>query len=254
MNALTITSSKRYNSFEKMLSSLSNFLEDESFFDIIIHYDDSSSKQDRDSMQNLITKKFPSKIVLERFFEKSDFDTDKRHMEIMKVWKKDIESMNLDYVFHTEDDFLYKTKFNLSEACNLLKNNTNVAYVGFSQEIRDFPDEYKTVKIQGNFWEWLYDSNKPLLTNLFLDTKIMAKSTIPGYWCYFINWPYFSLRPGIHDVKKLKNVETFNSKMSSFELEFSIRYANFYKSYCHLKEICTHLDGTSAYELNNSSR
>lgn len=254
MNALTITSCKRIDCFTKMINSLNVHLLDTNSIDAIIHYDDSSSNSDRNVMRSLISNIFPGKVVVERFFNPSDFKSNKRHMEMMKVWKKDIELMKFNFVFHTEDDFLYLENFNLSDTYSILEKNKEIAYVGLSQEIRDFPLEYKNINEQGDFWEWLYDSNKPLLTNLFLDTKIMAKSKIPGYWCYFINWPYFSFRPGVHDVKKLNNIETFNENMSSFELEFSIRFAKLYKSYCHKKEICTHLESVSAYELNNSSR
>lgn len=254
MNAITFTTCKRLDSFTKMLNSLSINLVDKNSIDLIIHYDDSSSQSDRVVMNNLIQKNFPNKTIIERFFEKSDFNTQKRHMEIMKKWKSDIETMNLDFVFHTEDDFLFLENFNLNDAFQLLLNNNEVAYVGFSQELKDFPEEYKNYKTIGDFWEWLYDTNKPLLSNLFLDTKSMIKSKIPGFWCYFINWPYFSFRPGVHDVKKISKLDTFNENMSSFELEFSIRFGKLYKSYCHKKEICTHLHGTSAYELNQSSR
>ncbi len=254
MNAITITTCKRLNMFKQMLASLRQNLLDPDFIDIIIHYDDCSSNADRQEMYNLLETTFPNKFIFTRTFERDSFNTLKRHMEIMKEWKSDLCKMNLDYVFHTEDDFLYLKNFSLSEASCLLKDDKNVAYVGFSQELREFPDEYKNIKQIGNFWEWVYDENKPVLTNLFLDKVVINKSKIPGFWCYYINWPYFSFRPGIHDVKKLSNISTFREETISFELEFSIRYAKLYKSFFHIDEICTHIGDESAYTLNQSNR
>lgn len=254
MNAITITTCKRLNVFKQMLNSLHENLLDPDFIDVIIHYDDSSSDDDRNTMRDLLEKTFPNKFIFERTFKKDSFNTSKRHMEIMKEWKSDLCKLNLDFVFHTEDDFLYLNKFSLREAAFLLKNNQNVAYVGFSQELREFPEEYKNINRIGNFWEWVYDENKPILANLFLDKIVMNKSKIPGFWCYYINWPHFSLRPGIHDVKKLSNISTFSAETNSFELEFSVRYAKLYKSFFHINEICTHIGDESAYTLNQSDR
>ena len=256
MNALTITSSKRFDLFEKTILSLSTHLLDKDFIDIIIHYDDSSCDNDRLRMKQLLATCFGTKIIHHVFLNKNDIKSNKRHMEIMKMWKANNELMNIDYVFHTEDDFIYTKDFCLNEAANLLKSNPDVALVGFSQQIRKVPEKYQPIKLFNKiYWEWIYDKTSPLLSGLFMDETIMEKNNIPGYWCLYINWPHFGFRPGLHDIDKLKKLETFTDKMDSFELEFAIRYSELYKTYCHVDEICSHI-GTeiSSYQLNNSSR
>ena len=60
MIALTITTCKRINLFEKTISSFVKECEDYKLIDIIIHYDDSSSLNDRNRMFFLF---FSMKII-----------------------------------------------------------------------------------------------------------------------------------------------------------------------------------------------
>lgn len=256
MNAITITTCKRLDFFNKTISSFKNHFLDLDLIDIIIHYDDCSSEEDRKSMENTLNKEFPNKLISHRYFDSNSFESDKRHMEIMKIWKSDLESLNIKYVFHTEDDWLYKIDFSISDAIDLIKSKPEIAQVTFSQELRRFPKGMST-KYEGDFWEWLYFDNINIQANLFLDEVEMELVNVPGYWCYFINWPHFGFRPGIIDVDRLKKLDNFNGSEESFELEFAKRYSKHYKTYCYKHRVCDHLgwdDKKSSYALNNSKR
>jgi hypothetical protein len=197
---------------------------------------------------------FGNKKIITNFFSENTFNTKKRHKEIMNLWKKDISNLSIDYVFHTEDDFEYVSEFFIGEAIQLLNDKEDVALVGFSQEKREIPKEVGEINIQGNFWEWFYLKDRPLCDGLFFDEVIMKKNPDLSYWCKYINWPYFGFRPGLHDVKKLEKLEKFGEVDGSFELEFAVRFAKLYKSFCHVNEICKHIGDISAYDLNVSSR
>jgi hypothetical protein len=197
---------------------------------------------------------FGNKKIITNFFSENTFNTKKRHKEIMNLWKKDISNLSIDYVFHTEDDFEYVSEFFIGEAIQLLNDKEDVALVGFSQEKREIPKEVGEINIQGNFWEWFYLKDRPLCDGLFFDEVIMKKNPDLSYWCKYINWPYFGFRPGLHDVKKLEKLEKFGEVDGSFELEYAVRFAKLYKSFCHVNEICKHIGDISAYDLNVSSR
>lgn len=254
MIALSITSCKRLHYFEKTVSSFYEYCKDSCLLDLILWYDDSSSIEDRLEMMKILLKYFKNKKIISTFFSEKSFDTNKRHKEIMNVWKKDLTHLSLDYVLHTEDDFEYINNFYIEEAIQLLKTNNDVASVGFSQEKRKLPEEFGKLNIKGNFWEWFYLKNRPLLDGLFLDEVIMKKHPHPNFWCKFINWPYFGFRPALHDVKKIEKLDGFRDVDGSFELEFAIRFSKLYKSFCHINEICKHIGHIDSYNLNKSSR
>lgn len=254
MKALTITSCKRPEHFKRTLTSFHKYCKDKELIDLIIWYDDNSKSEDRIEMLKTLFELFGNKKIITNFFSENSFSTKKRHKEIMNLWKNDISNLFLDYVFHTEEDFEYISEFSIGEAMEFLKNKDDVALIGFSQEKRDIPPEVGQINVHGNFWEWFYIKDRPLCDGLFLDTVIMKKHPDPTYWCKYINWPYFSLRPGLHDVNKLKKLDGFYDVDGSFELDFSVRFAKLYKSFCHVNEICKHIGDISAYDLNVSSR
>jgi hypothetical protein len=118
-----------------------------------------------------------------------------------------------------------------------------------------------TPRIIGDFWEWYYSEKHKLNESLFLD-EVEIKYLPEGYWVNYINWPYFSLRPGVHHVKKLLSVgdfsTTYDREKTSVELEFAIRWKNMgYKSMMckHFTSLHTGQDPElSAYKINNSAR
>ena len=251
--ALTITGCKRPYHFESTINSLKDMILDSENINTIIHYDDSSTKEELSFMRNVLESAFPDKMICYRRCDDNSFTTNKRHMEVMNYWLDDLSLMDVDYVLHTEEDWNYLEKFYIMDIISFMKLEHNCAQVGLSQPIRETNEDIKLIT-KDNYWKWLYLNDRELLENLFLDEVEMSESDIPGYWCYFINWPYFGLRPGIYDFKKIHSIGNFEDNENSFELDFAIRYSKKYVSWCTKKRICKHTGDISSYDLNNSKR
>lgn len=250
---LTLTTSKRLELFEQTINSFVLMCEDIGLINEIYHYDDSSSYEDRKKMYMLIRELFPTSKLVTQYFDENSFEDRKRHARIMRIWKDNLYYTNNHFLFHLEDDWKFIQKFNLSDAIKILER-PNVNYVGFSQQLRELPEKYNT-EISGNFWMWIYDKDKPLQDNLFLDSKEMESHPNPNYWCYFINWPHFSLRPGVHKVSELISMGNFSVDDVHFELEFALRYSKNFVSFNHVEKIVDHIGwDKSSYDLNNSLR
>lgn len=252
--SLSITTCKRLDTFKKTIKSFSEYCGDHYMISSIYHFDDSSSNEDREEMTLLLNEVFPNTEINRFYFDENSFITNKRHCHIMNKWLIILKN-SCDYNFHLEDDWLFNTKFSLSELLNFIMTKNNVAYVGVSQFMRDFPKEITPV-VEGNFWKWYYDKDKEILSNLFLDTKSMGIEGVEGYWCYYINWPYFGFRPGLWNVKKLTEIQEISCTNNiNFELFFAKTLSEKYVSYCLLDSVCEHIgNNKSSYDLNNSER
>lgn len=254
MITLSITTCRRFDLFQRTIKSFHENCLDGSDINLIYHFDDSSTEEDRLNMETIIKTLFPNSLIRNYRFNSESFPGKKRHCYIMCEWLNVIKSES-SFNFHLEDDWLFDSKFSLFDLKKFLENKKQAAYAGVSQFLRDFPDDVQ-FEVEDNYWKWYYDPNKGLLENLFLDTKIIEKSGIEGFWCYYINWPYFGFRPGLWDVKKLENINSMNCDSDlPFELKFALELSKEYVSYCTIDSVCHHIgDGGSSYDLNNSER
>lgn len=251
---LSITTCKRLDLFLTTVISLKKYCIDFDIIDEILHFDDSSPDDDRIKMEYCFKQLFPSTKYTKHFFERDSFDSDKRHMEIMKVWKHNIEKKNFEFCFHIEDDWKFIEYFSIKDAISVLLEHNNISLVGFSWEKKNFPPNFFIPQMIGDFWEWYYSDKYPLCDGLMYD-EVEMKYLPNDSWVRIPNWPYFGFRPAIHDVKKLSKLETFKDTEISFELEFALRFAKLYKSYFHIKRICYHIGNEkSSYNLNESKR
>lgn len=251
---LSITTSKRIDLFKKTIFSFTQNCLDFNFIETIFHFDDCSPESDLIEMGNIFKELFPNAKIVKNYFTKTSFSSNKRHCSIMNKWIETLKSQS-DYNFHLEDDWFFEKSFLLSDLIDFMKEKKDVAYVGVSQFLRNFPNEIQPT-IEGKFWKWYYDPTKGLLDNLFLDTKVMENENIDGFWCYYVNWPYFGFRPGLWDIKKLTNIENIDcdSKIH-FELDFAKKLTNHYISYCTVESFCYHIgNDNSSYDLNFSER
>lgn len=252
--SLSITTSKRLHLFEKTIESFCNNCEDLKTIKKIYHFDDSSDRKDLDRMYEMLRSFLPDTEIRNTWLDGRFFTHPKHHCEIMKTWLETV-SLYEDYVFHLEDDWGFEKKFKIYELVDLLDLKPQVAYVGISQELRDFPAEIK-VEQSTKFWKWHFDSSKETLSNLFLDKAIMKKKAIDGYWCYYINWPYFGFRPGVWDINKIKNSCSIScDSQNPFELDFALSLSKKYVSWFSKDAVCEHIgDELSAYQINSSER
>lgn len=242
---IAITSCKRFNLLRRTLYGLSVCCEDIGIVDEILFFDDSSSKYDRIETVELFKKYFPLTYVQNVYFEPDSFPVEMknyRHAMVLNTLRDKLIEVGADYYLHLEDDYQYVTSFKLSESIDALMNSDVYAYVCHYQSWKHFPEEFK-IKWVDNFWEWYYDDKLPVNSVLFAD-KIGAlqEATLSPHeyvhrtWIMYINWPHFSFRPGVHDVKKLLTLDKFSTnydiKVTSVEFEFAMRWVQKYKMLC----------------------
>ena len=201
------------------------------------------------------------KIIIEHFYANSFPDT-YRHSRILNRWREILVETNTDYCFHLEDDYLFVDFFDIEDGIRVLNFNDDCAYVSYFQSYKKFPKEYKPKTFYINnicFWEWIYNPELPLNVNLFNDESAAIQSLNgDDFWMMYINWPHFSLRPGIHNVEKLLSIGEFSTNYDinnmRTELEFAIRWSKKWKTYCHEKFMVINLawdESQSSYTLNN---
>lgn len=251
---LSITTSNRIDLFNQTIHSFSEKCLDIDVITKVFHFDDSSNNDDRNEMETVLKKIFPKAQIITYQFNESSFLTKKRHCQIMNVWLKKI-TLQSDYNFHLEDDWFFTEKFKIKDLIDFISKKDDVAYVGVSQFLRNFPKNIIPT-IEGNFWKWHFDPTQKVLSNLFLDTKTMELENVEGFWCYYINWPYFGFRPGLWDVQKLSFLSDLRcDDESHFELSFALDLSKKFISYSLTNSVCYHIGNhKSSYEINNSER
>jgi hypothetical protein len=247
---------------KRVLKAFVVFCKDIELIDNIIFFDDSSSVEDKKEMEDLLLQLFPSKnLIIEHFYPDS-FTDSYRHSRILNRWREILIETNTDYCFHLEDDYMFVDFFDLNTGVRVLNFNEDCGYVGYFQSYKNFPDEFQPRIFKINdirFWEWIYIPSLPINENLFQDeTGAIQALNGEDYWMMYINWPHFSLRPGIHDVKKLLTVGEFSVNYDTntmrTELEFAIRWSKKFKTLCHEKFMVINLawdESQSSYTLNN---
>ena len=262
--SLSITSSRRLPMLERVLKAFSVFCNDLHIIDNIIFFDDSSTEEEKKKMETILNFRFPVQKKIIKHFYPDSFPDAYRHSRILNEWREKLIETNTEYCFHLEDDYMFLDFFDLETGIKVLDTKEECGYVGYFQSYKKFPKEYQPKTFEVNnikFWEWIYLPEKELNESLFLD-EAGAIQTLQGngYWMMYINWPHFSLRPGMHNVQKLLSVGEFSTSydMSTMrtELEFSIRWAKQWKTYCHEKFMVVNLawdESQSAYTLNNSN-
>jgi hypothetical protein len=257
--SLAVMSCKRLHFLKRVIKAFSVFCLDTEIIDDIIFFDDSSSDGDKREMEELLNTYFPNTNKIITHFYENSFPDNLRHARVLNTWREKLIETDSDYCFLLEDDYLFVDLFKISEAIDALSLNSSYAYFGYSQSFKKFPEHIKPVQYE-NYWEWYYDPNLPLNCNLFYDdVSALQVAQVPDLWLTYINWPSFSLRPGVHHVKKLLSIgefsTTFNPNETKVELEFAQRWAVKYKSLCHKRFHIINLGfepSTSAYTINNS--
>lgn len=263
--SLSITSSKRLPLLKRVLRAFAVFCNDIEDIDDVIFFDDSSSQQEKSEMESLIRELFPTKnIIIEHFYPDS-FTDSYRHSRILNRWREVLVETGSNYCFHLEDDYLFVDFFDLETGVHVLNLNDECGYVGYFQSYKKFPQEFqpKIFKInETRFWEWIYKTELPINEHLFIDDvgAIQTLNNNGDFWMMYINWPHFSLRPGIHDVKKLLSIGEFSTNYDTntmrTELEFAIRWSKKFKTLCHEKFMVINLAwdaNQSSYTLNESN-
>ena len=260
---LTITSSRRWHLLERVLRAFSLFCRDLDIIDDVVFFDDSSTDDEKALMESLLHELFPSKQVYVTNFYPESFTDGYRHSRILNSMRDKLIDTGSGYFFLLEDDYLFMDFFDLVPGLDLMVSEPKCAYVSYYQSMKKFPigmepdiSEFGRVR----FWKWPYDESLPLNCNLFYDDVGSIQTLVPGFWIMMINWPSFSLRPGIHDTVKFLSIGEFSTDYDPStmrtELEFSIRWSKKWITYCHERFFVVNLgwDQTNnAYTLNGSN-
>lgn len=242
---IVITSCKRLRLLRRVIYALAACCEDIDIVDEILFFDDRSSEGDRNEMLRLFREYFPNTPVYYIFFEESSFESKfwhYRHAMVLNTVRRRLIEMNSDYYLHLEDDYQYMTSFRISDSIDVLMKSDEHAYVCHYQNWKHFPKEYN-IKWVGNFWEWYYDPNLPYNVPMFEDRILALQEAtlsphdyVLGTWIKYQNWPHYSLRPGVHDVKKFLSIGEFSTdydfRTTSVEFEFALRWLKKYKMLC----------------------
>ena len=92
-----------------------------------------------------------------------------------------------------------------------------------------------------------------------MDDVGAIQTPISDFWMTYINWPSFSLRPGVHNVNRLLSIGEFSTSYDTenmrTELEFALRWSEKFKSLCHKRFHIINLaidSSNSSYTINNS--
>lgn len=267
---LSMTCSKRLHLFKRTLPSFVEHCKDTLLVSKLLIFDDSSSEEDRYEMEKLAESLFPRTNIDFVYF--NEIPTNYRHAYIMQHWLKMLKT---NYVFHLEDDRPMTDSFSLAEAIDLIKDNRELAIVGFAQTLREFPEEYLTeyrnteygknkeiiYPKNTNYWIWPYVDTRQIGDLMFHDdvrSREGSEELQCNYWEYFINYPPFGLQPAVMDVTKLKMFGTFDL-VDKLEGSFGTKMYKHFYSIFSLKSKSLHVGSEfysekSAYEMNDSIR
>ena len=267
---LTMTCSNRLHLFKKVLPSFTQYCKELILVSKVLIFDDRSSSEDRFEMERLAEELFPNINIDFVYFD--EIPTSHRHAYIMQHWMRMIKT---NYAFHLEDDRIMKDYFSIREAIDILKNDWNVAQVGFSQTLRQFPDEFLSeyrstehgkdkdiiYSKNSNYWIWPYMETKDVGQSMFYDvirSKEGSEELNFDYWELFINYPPFNLQPSVIDINKLRLVGTIDL-VDKLEASFGKKTYKYFNTVFSLKSKSIHI-GTpyhqeqSAYDMNQSIR
>jgi hypothetical protein len=239
--ALTITHCKRLELLKIVLSDFINYINGLDLISDVILYDDSGTESDRVEILKLIMTLFKGKKIQFRFYNPEDILSKRRHRFIMSQWIVDISEY--DYIFHLEDDWEMTSNINLNEIIDVFENNPIVGYIGLTHDKpRWVPDVYGSQVLYKDFWKWNF---KKSLGDYWFSPKNSNKK--------YYNWPGFSLRPGMFNVKNILTLGDIPD-VDAFEYYFGLLYSENYDYFFYKNSIFDHIGDTSAYKLNNSKR
>lgn len=259
-----MTSCKRWHLLERVLRSFCLFCRDLELIDDVLFFDDSSSPEEKQQMEVLVRELFVGKSIHVTHFVQSSFSDSFRHPRILNVVRDKLIDTSSGYFYMLEDDYLMVDFFDLLPGLDLLSQVSSCAYVSYYQAMKKFPDDQQPDILNYrnmDFWRWPYRPDLPLNCNLFYDDVGSVQTLVPGFWITMINWPSFSLRPGIHDTVKFLSIGEFSTdydtNSTKFELEFALRWVKKWDAWCQSKFHVVNLgwdQSNNAYALNGSEK
>lgn len=246
---LTMTSCKRFDLFQKTVNSFLQCCQDLILIDHWFLVDDNSSLDDQDKMK----KMYP-------FF---DFhfkeENDKGHFISMNIIHQKALDLNVDYILHMEDDWLFFEKNNyITLSLKILNEDSKFGQVLFNKNYAEIEPSKR--RVYGGYLNRTNTGDKYITheyynrhTQEYTDFTIKIEEKLNLAY-----WPHFSFRPSLIRVQVLRDVGLFYNTHNFFEWQYGLEYVAFgYKTTFLDKFCCYHIGGktwekdrTNAYALN----
>lgn len=236
--ALTITSCKRVDLFERTVDSFRRCCSDHERIAEWICIDDNSSSEDRARMK----ARFP-------FFTWVWKDENsKGHAHGMNLIADLVRAGGFDYVLHLEDDWeFFETRDWLGNALDVLGREPECGQVLFNRNYAEVPEDRD---ILGGL---VRETPKGVGYRLHVHDPAGVAQGRSNAW-----WPHYSLRPSLIRAEVFRRVGRFDPNAKHFELDYARRYmqAGFRSAFLDtigLKHIgkLTNESGDNAYSLND---
>lgn len=243
---VTITTCKRYSLFYKTINSFINSCTDLYRVKRWIVVDDNSTREDR----ILMRKNFP---FLEFILKE---ESEKGHYISMNMIK---DSIDTEYFFHLEDDWVFFVKDNYLTKCIEILNIDN----SYGQCLinKNYGERGQCVDISGGYLN-IHNDIVYYIHEYYKGDTLIEKSNNGKKNCYY--WPNFSFRVGMNRKSVVDRIGYF-SKNLHFEMEYASRYTEMgYKTtfldsiYCYHIGRCTFerhdSEKKNAYDLNSTEQ
>lgn len=236
--ALTVTSCKRFDLFERTVESFRRCCGDHHRISEWICVDDNSSPEDRARMKD----RFP-------FFTWVWKDEHaKGHAHSMNLVADLVRAGGFEYVLHLEDDWeFFETRNWIGDAVDVLAQQPDCGQVLFNRNYAEVPEDRD---ILGGL---VRETPDGVSYRLHLHDTAPVRQGRSNAW-----WPHYSLRPALIRAEAFQRVGRFDPNAEHFELDYARRYvqAGYRSAFIdtiglkHIGKLTTET-GDNAYSLND---
>jgi glycosyl transferase family 25 len=247
----SVTSCKRLDLFTQTINSFITCCTDWHLIDRWICVDDNSSADDRIAIQ----KMYP----FFEFYMKSV--EEKGHPQSMNIIR---DMVNTPYLFHIEDDWCFFSKRNyISDCLDVLSHGENVMQCLVN---KNYAETERDVCILGGDPK-ISNGGIRYFVHVTADTEEEKAAFVEKYGSGLCQnyWPHYSFRPSLINTRILRELGSYNEKISHFEMEYAYRYIDRgWKSaflegiYCiHIGRLTSErhdISKVNAYVLNNEAQ
>jgi glycosyl transferase family 25 len=207
---LSVTSCKRLDLFTQTINSFMNCCTDWHLIDRWICVDDNSSSEDRIVMQ----KMYP----FFEFYMKSV--EEKGHPQSMNIIR---DMVKTPYLFHIEDDWCFFSKKNyISDCLDVLSHDENVMQCLVN---KNYAEIERDICIVGGDPK-ISNGGVRYFVHVTADTEEEKVAFVEKYGSGLCQhyWPHYSFRPSLINTRILRELGSYNEKVSHFEMEYAYRY------------------------------
>lgn len=244
---LSITSCKRFDLFQRTINSFIESCTDCHLIDYWLCVDDNSSDKDRKNMQD----KYP---FFNYIFKN---ENEKGHVSSMNMIRDKAIELNVDYIFHMEDDFHFIQHRNyITDCLDIMNEKNDQLKIGqvLVNNLYGEEEPYKRGWCKGGILKHTKNNQRYFVHEHYVPgtkehNEFMERIKKASNHAY---WPHFSFRPSLVNVDMLKDIGPYYNT-----IHFERAYANEYNAHnyvsCFLDTFsCIHI-GKKTWESGNNS-